>query len=92
MVAEFIRALPSHDTVLTHSDLTPRNIIVQGGKVVAILDWELSGFYPAYWEYVKACYRPDWSSVWTKERVVERIMKQYTLEHAALLHTRDVIW
>lgn len=92
MVAEFIKALPSHETVLTHSDVATRNIIVRDAKVVAILDWEFSGFYPAYWEYVKACYRPDWSSGWTKERVVERIMKQYTLEHAAILHTRDIIW
>ncbi|CAG8948723.1 hypothetical protein HYFRA_00001844 [Hymenoscyphus fraxineus] len=92
MVAEFIRAMPKHEIVLTHSDLAPRNIIVRGGKVVAILDWEYHGFYPAYWEYVKACYRPDWSSGWMKERVVERIMQQYTLEHAVLLHTRDIVW
>lgn len=92
MVAESIKAMPSHETVLTHSDLTPRNIIVRGDKVVVILDWGLSGFYPEYCEYVKACYRPDWASGWVRERVVDRIMKPYILEHAILLHTRDIIW
>ena len=49
-----------HEIVMTHGDLHPRNIMVSrdGGdesiKVEAILDWETSGWYPAYWEYVKA--------------------------------------
>ena len=50
--------------VLTHGDLTPRNIIVKGGRVQALLDWEYAGWYPEYWEYVKFFDRPtdckDW--------------------------------
>jgi hypothetical protein len=26
---------------------------VQGDKVTGIIDWELGGWYPEYWEYVK---------------------------------------
>ncbi|MGG6498963.1 UNVERIFIED_CONTAM: phosphotransferase, partial [Bacteroidetes bacterium 56_B9] len=71
MVVGFVESLPTHDIVLTHSDFHPRNIIVRDDKVVAILDWELAGFYPAYWEYVKANYLPNWDDVWVKERVTD---------------------
>ena len=40
--------------VLTHGDLTPRNIMVQGNVVTGIIDWELSGFFPEYAEYAFA--------------------------------------
>ncbi|KAK3045742.1 hypothetical protein LTR09_012720 [Extremus antarcticus] len=50
--------------VLTHGDLTPRNIIVKGDHVQALLDWEYAGWYPEYWEYIKFFDRPtdckDW--------------------------------
>ena len=50
--------------VLTHGDLTPRNIIVKGDRVQALLDWEYAGWYPEYWEYMKFFDRPtdckDW--------------------------------
>lgn len=44
--------------VFTHADLRPANIMVDRSqdrtwKVVSI-DWERSGFYPEYWECVKA--------------------------------------
>ncbi|KAG6012339.1 hypothetical protein E4U43_007837 [Claviceps pusilla] len=38
----------------THADLAPRNIIVRNGHVAAIVDWDFSGWYPEYWEYIKA--------------------------------------
>ncbi|RKL46818.1 hypothetical protein BFJ72_g2558 [Fusarium proliferatum] len=37
--------------VLTHGDLSPRNIMVNGSTITGIIDWELSGFYPEYVEY-----------------------------------------
>lgn len=40
--------------VFTHTDLAARNIMVHDGRIVAILDWESSGWYPDYWEYVLA--------------------------------------
>jgi tRNA A-37 threonylcarbamoyl transferase component Bud32 len=92
MVADFIRALPQHRIVLTHSDFAPRNILVSQGKVVAILDWEMAGYYPEYWEYVKAYYRPDWGLSWFQDRVIDSILQPYPLEHAVLLHTRDIVW
>lgn len=54
----------NHQIVFTHGDLTPRNIIVKGDRVQALLDWEYAGWYPEYWEYVKFFDRPtdckDW--------------------------------
>ncbi|PSR88702.1 kinase-like domain-containing protein [Coniella lustricola] len=40
--------------VLTHGDLTPRNIMVDKGKITGIVDWERGGFYPEYAEYAFA--------------------------------------
>lgn len=91
MVARFIRALPRHRTVLTHNDLAPRNILVRDGKVVAIVGWEFSGFYPEYWEYVKALYRENWQSNWTKDMVVDRVLQPYLVELSMLLHARDLV-
>jgi tRNA A-37 threonylcarbamoyl transferase component Bud32 len=92
MVADMVRAMPQHEIVLTHSDIAPRNILVRDGKVVAILDWELAGFYPEYWEYVKALYRPDWDDSWIKERVIDKIIRAYHIEHAVIRQVRDVFW
>lgn len=39
--------------VLTHCDLSPRNIMVKDNKITGLLDWEFSGFFPDYWEYIK---------------------------------------
>ncbi|KAL2017219.1 hypothetical protein VTK56DRAFT_2426 [Thermocarpiscus australiensis] len=61
MYAQFLRGLmpacPAK-VVFTYGDIRPANIMVrqdEGGcwSVVAIIDWESSGFYPEYWECVK---------------------------------------
>jgi tRNA A-37 threonylcarbamoyl transferase component Bud32 len=38
--------------IFTHGDVAARNIMVRDGRIVAILDWEYAGWYPAYWDYV----------------------------------------
>lgn len=45
--------MKGHNIVLTHNDFAPRNILVRGAEVVALLDWEFAGFYPEYWEYCR---------------------------------------
>ncbi|CCF38682.1 phosphotransferase [Colletotrichum higginsianum] len=47
------RLRTNHRVVLSHCDLAPRNILVQEGKIKGLVDWEDSGWYPEYWEYVK---------------------------------------
>jgi hypothetical protein len=46
----------SYSIRFTHRDLGVPNILIRDGKVVAIIDWECSGWYPEYWEYTKAHY------------------------------------
>lgn len=71
---QFLRSFTSHSPpqcVFTHGDFYPRNIIVDQAEdgswqVVGIVDWENSGFYPAYWEGVKMtnCLAPSDGSDW----------------------------
>ena len=45
--------------IFTHGDLHPSNIMISAVgpcRVLAIIDWQQSGWYPAYWEYCKAAY------------------------------------
>ncbi|KAF8584452.1 kinase-like protein [Ramaria rubella] len=49
----------NHRIVFSHADLHPRNVMVVDGlsgivELSGILDWEASGFYPEYWEQLKA--------------------------------------
>ncbi|CRK20821.1 hypothetical protein HYQ46_007801 [Verticillium longisporum] len=57
---------PCPPPVFTHGDLNPFNILVREGKVVGIIDWEFSGWYPHYWEYTSAWFgnitRLEWQS------------------------------
>ena len=42
-----------HKWRLTHGDMGPHNVLVENGHITAVVDWELGGWYPEYWEYVK---------------------------------------
>ena len=46
--------------VFTHADLADRNILVQDGRIIGILDWEWAGFYPEHWEFVTFVKNSDW--------------------------------
>ncbi|ODM14618.1 hypothetical protein SI65_09963 [Aspergillus cristatus] len=53
-----------YNNVFTHGDLSPENIIMKDGKIMAIVDWAMSGWYPEYWEFAKAFYYCDWMDDW----------------------------
>ncbi|KAF2785577.1 phosphotransferase enzyme family protein [Melanomma pulvis-pyrius CBS 109.77] len=70
-IADPFRQLLKDDSgiVLTHGDLHQSNIIVSETSpvyVLAIVDWEQSGWYPDYWEHCKTTYTvaewDDWFS------------------------------
>lgn len=69
---EFIRPMlrENHRSVLTHGDLHPRNILaIKDGReirVTGLIDWEVGGVYPEYWEFVKSLntVRPIRSGDW----------------------------
>jgi tRNA A-37 threonylcarbamoyl transferase component Bud32 len=87
-----VNVMEGHEIVMTHNDFAPHNILVRGSKVVAILDWEFSGFYPEYWEYCKALWRPGWDTPWIKNGVVERVLDPYLKEVSLILNTSSTIW
>lgn len=76
----FLRSLykDRHRIVYTHGDLTPRNIMVKDGRIVAILDWEFAGWYPEYWEYAKAFYGADWKTEWPL--LIDKALKPFHYE------------
>lgn len=58
--------------VFTHADLHPSNIIVSpreagSPRVVSVIDWQQSGWYPAYWEYCKACWTAKVGGPWAEK-------------------------
>lgn len=56
------------DIIFTHGDLHPSNIIITSTHhICGIIDWEQSGWLPAYWEARKAQYgwfESEWSQVY----------------------------
>ncbi|OBT89384.1 hypothetical protein VE02_01412 [Pseudogymnoascus sp. 03VT05] len=42
-----------HRIVFAHGDLSQHNILIKDMKITGLIDWEFSGWYPEYWEYVK---------------------------------------
>ena len=45
-----------YEVKFTHGDLCPNNVIVDNGRITAIIDWEFAGWFPEYWEYTKMHY------------------------------------
>ncbi|KAI1261920.1 kinase-like domain-containing protein [Xylariaceae sp. FL1019] len=44
----------SHAMVLSHADINMRNVLVDDdGRLSGVVDWEMAGWYPEYWEYTK---------------------------------------
>ncbi|EZF36348.1 hypothetical protein H109_04076 [Trichophyton interdigitale MR816] len=43
----------NHQLRFTHGDLGFHNILVENGRITAIIDFEFAGWYPEYWEYLK---------------------------------------
>lgn len=55
--------------VLTHADLSYRNILVQPDtlEVTGLINWEMANILPAYFEYVEAQISPSHEPEWRKE-------------------------
>jgi aminoglycoside phosphotransferase (APT) family kinase protein len=79
-----------HRSVFTHSDLHPINILIEGGRLAGIVDWECAGFKPEYWEFTKAMYgawnrseeeavlRRAFGNLYSKELAVEQALWSVT--------------
>ncbi|EXJ54295.1 hypothetical protein A1O7_09633 [Cladophialophora yegresii CBS 114405] len=85
----------THPPVLTHGDLQRKNIMVrmgsQGEVAITILDWEIAGWYPSYWEYAQAIvacglFEDDW------HHYVDRFLDPYRNEYAWLHMLQNELW
>ncbi|KAI0385419.1 kinase-like protein [Hypomontagnella monticulosa] len=52
LMARMPNAIPF---TFTHSDVHEGNIMVKDENFVGLIDWELAGFYPRWWEFVNSC-------------------------------------
>ncbi|RDW93566.1 uncharacterized protein DSM5745_00888 [Aspergillus mulundensis] len=64
--------------VFTHGDLNPSNVLVRDGKIISIIDWEFSGWYPHYWEYTSVWLGNTTRTEW-RDRVCE-VLDQFPAE------------
>ncbi|KAK2863694.1 hypothetical protein FQN49_004090 [Arthroderma sp. PD_2] len=76
-----------YTTKYSHADLCPNNVLVNNGKIAAIIDWEFAGWFPEYWEYTKIHYgwRPYRKEFYD---AIEQTMTTYPEE----LKAESVIW
>lgn len=65
--------------VLTHGDLTPRNIMVEGNRITGIIDWDTAGFFPEYAEYAFNMILNQGMEDWWKP-VLEEMLTPYPKE------------
>ncbi|KAK2590103.1 hypothetical protein QQS21_012221 [Conoideocrella luteorostrata] len=76
-----------YQTRFAHADLCPRNIIVKGGRIVAILDWAFAGWYPEYWDFTRAHYNL-FSGQDRWEECLRLVMPCYEME----LRAERILW
>ena len=93
LVVQMIRALPDSPGpyVFTHGEVAPDNILVKDSKVVAILDWNQAGYYPEYWEYVKAHFW-QYENCHQVDHDIDTILEPHFSELSILLHAKRIIW
>jgi aminoglycoside phosphotransferase len=68
----------THKVCFTHGDLSSSNVLVRDGKVVGIIDFEMSGWLPEYWEYTTAMNVNVYDEFWKSQ--VERFLEVYPRE------------
>ncbi|GJN66354.1 phosphotransferase enzyme family domain-containing protein [Purpureocillium lilacinum] len=81
---KYRKRLPdAHAVVFSHADLSWENVLVdaESGDVTAVLDWEMAGFWPEWWEYRKALYGSRPQRWWMD--VLGKIMEKYDSETEA---------
>jgi aminoglycoside phosphotransferase (APT) family kinase protein len=59
------RLRDDHSIVFTHGDINDRNILIdRDGNIAGLIDWEMSGWMPEYWEHLKCDFghwhEPEW--------------------------------
>jgi thiamine kinase-like enzyme len=82
-----------HPPVFSHGDLQRKNILIDksGGSIqVALIDWEVAGWYPAFWEYAIKFSSLQWIGDWPY--YLDQILESYPREAAALRMLYQDLW
>ncbi len=61
-----------YETKLTHGDFNSLNVLVKDDNIVGIIDWEMTEWYPDYWESTSAWHVNHMDEYWRPE--VETIL------------------
>ena len=67
----------------THGDLHRGNIIISPTsppRILGLVDWAQSGWYPDYWEYCKACYTSRYGDEW-RDQWIPKFLSPRTQEY-----------
>ncbi|KAK6350271.1 hypothetical protein TWF696_006506 [Orbilia brochopaga] len=94
LLPEFTKNEANHASTFTHSDLQRKNILVRFGHdlqyiEISILDWEVAGWYPRYWEYVSAFFGFQWDD-WPEE--LATILDPWPSETAMMKMLYQTLW
>ncbi|KAF3070969.1 hypothetical protein GL218_00343 [Daldinia childiae] len=77
----FMAKMPSGlPFTFSHSDVHEGNIMINDGNFAGLVDWELAGFYPSWWEYVN-------SSPLLSEYFPVQMQNHYALEWFRVYHS-----
>ena len=76
-----------HQSIFTHSDLHPTNLLVESGRLSGIVDWECAAYKPEYWEFTKAMY-----GVWNDQPMEDMIRRAFGNEFEDELKAEQALW
>jgi Phosphotransferase enzyme family len=92
-----------HEPMFTHGDFQRKNVIVRRIPTkkrvcanavddyhVTIIDWEMAGWYPTYWEYCFAALSFIWDDDWPSK--VEKVLRPYWIEYPWIKIFFDGLW
>jgi len=70
----------NHKIVFTHADLCGDHVLIEPttGKITGIIDWEMAGWWPDYWEYTKSLFGNKYEPWWTT--LVPKVLHPYRHE------------
>lgn len=65
------------DVVFVHADFGDENVLINPatGHVTGIIDWEMAGFWPRWWEYRKGLFGSSCQPWW--DDILKKIMVAY---------------
>ncbi|EEP76255.1 predicted protein [Uncinocarpus reesii 1704] len=76
-----------HEICFTHSDLHLANLLLDGGRLSGIVDWENAGFKPEYWDYTRAV----WVNMSSK-RYAHQLRLAFDKDYQDELEAERLLW